>query len=87
MPLDPGEAQLANDNEPMAMEAEAVRTRLRVAVSEAGGLRAWAVAHGVSHGLVSEILSGRREPSGRVLGPLGLRRLEHRYGAALEASA
>lgn len=76
---------MANDNEPMA--GEAVRARLREAIAEAGGLRAWAVAHGVSPGLVSEILSGRREPSGRVLGPLGLRRLEHSYGAALEASA
>ncbi|TXN47428.1 hypothetical protein FV233_05140 [Methylobacterium sp. WL7] len=71
----------------MPLAAEAVRTRLRSACAEAGGIRPWAAAHGVSASLVSEVLAGRREPAERVLTPLGLRRLAHCYGPALEASA
>ena len=76
---------VANDNEPIP--AEAVRARLRSACAEAGGIRPWSAAHGVSPGLVCEVLAGRREPAPRVLAPLGLRRLAHAYGVVPEASA
>lgn len=76
---------MANGYETLA--AEAVRARLRTACAAAGGIRPWSALHGVSHGLVCEVLAGRREPAPRVLAPLGLRRLDHAYGPVPEVGA
>ena len=44
------------------MTADEVREILRRACKKAGGMRAWARAHGVSVAYVSDVLLGRREP-------------------------
>ena len=64
-----------------------VRARLRASVAEAGGQRAWASRYGLSEATVSEVMRGTRSPGPRVLGPLGLRRLEPAYAATVEAMA
>lgn len=48
---------------------------LKSAVAAAGSAKAWAAAQGLSPQYVGEVLSGRRQPSDRVLGPLGLQRV------------
>lgn len=48
---------------------------LKAAVSAAGSAKAWAASQGLSPQYVSEVLSGRREPSVRILAPLGLQRV------------
>lgn len=59
-----------------------VRTLLRASVAEAGGQKKWATAHGLSVATVCEVLRGTRQPGPRVLGPLGLLRLETAYAAS-----
>ncbi len=61
------------------LTAEEVRERLRAACAEAGSQGAFARRHGISAGVLSEILSGDREPSSLVLQPLGLRRHQRLY--------
>ena len=56
---------------------EQVRERVRVAC-KIGGQKQWADAHGVAPSYVSDVLSGRREPGGAILGALGLTK-EVRY--------
>ncbi|MCK2055306.1 transcriptional regulator [Methylobacterium sp. 37f] len=63
------------------LDADAVRARLRAAVSEAGSLRAWSARNGVAPSVVSEVLQGRREPARTVLSALGLRRAAYNYVA------
>lgn len=65
---------------------EEVRSLLRASVSEAGGQKAWAGgqkawagANAVSETTVCEVLRGTRQPGPRVLGPLGLLRMEPAY--------
>ncbi|WP_375453433.1 hypothetical protein [uncultured Methylobacterium sp.] len=58
---------------------EEVRALLRASVSEAGGQKAWAGANSVSETTVCEVLRGTRQPGPRVLGPLGLLRMEPSY--------
>lgn len=48
---------------------------LRRAVTSAGSQRKWALAHGVSVQYVCDVLAGRREPGGKVLAALGVRRV------------
>lgn len=42
------------------VEPHEIRHRLKVAIMRAGGVKAFARAHGVTRGLVSNVLHGRR---------------------------
>lgn|GEM_PF-2802419 len=53
---------------------EAVITRLKLAVADAGSLSAFARAVGCAKSSVSEALSGRRQPTPAILSALGVRR-------------
>jgi len=55
-------------------DAEFVRAILRSACEREGSQRAWAKKHRVSPQFLSEVLSGRKEPSPAVLEPLGMQR-------------
>ena len=57
------------------MTAEEVVTLLRARCEKAGAAAKWAKANKMSQSYVSDILSGRREPSALVLGALGLERV------------
>jgi hypothetical protein len=47
---------------------------LRLACDRAGSQRRWALAHGVSPQSVTDVLTGHREPAGKLLEALGLER-------------
>ncbi|GAB0118754.1 hypothetical protein [Acidisoma sp. 7E03] len=55
-----------------ARDAEAVRRHLFDACEQAGGMRAWSRRTGVPVSLVSETLSGRRDPDVTIANALGL---------------
>ena len=57
------------------MGSDQVRALLRRECEAAGGQAAWATSHGISAGYVSDVLSERREPGGRILAALGLVRV------------
>jgi hypothetical protein len=63
------------------LSAEQVRDRLRRAILAhgTGSQSCWARAHGISPQMLSDILSGYRNPGPRVLGPLGLRAAPARF--------
>jgi hypothetical protein len=48
---------------------------LRAECAKAGSQKAWAEAHGISPAYLSDVMTGRREPSDSILGPLGLKRV------------
>lgn len=56
------------------MTEQEVIERLRVAVDEAGGQRAFARAHGFSVAYVNDVLRGKRTLSVRMLATIGVRR-------------
>lgn len=56
------------------MDAEGVRKLLRMEVAEHGSQKALAARIGVTQAFLSDIINGRREPSGKPLAFLGLRR-------------
>lgn len=51
-----------------------VYAELRSAIAQAGTQKAWADRHGISPQFVSDVLHTHREPTDRLLAPLGLRR-------------
>ena len=57
------------------MNSDDVRRLIRKACAEAGSQRAFARGAGCSAMFVTDVLSGRREPSGPVLRALGLERV------------
>ena len=57
------------------MDAAAVRRLLQSEVNKAGGQRAYAEKIGVSPELVRLVLTGKREPAGKILVALNLVRL------------
>jgi len=54
------------------MTAEQVRDLLRAEIGRAGSQGKWAKKNGVIQSYVSEVLSGRREPGGKLLVALRL---------------
>ncbi|MBX9910838.1 MAG: hypothetical protein K2Z25_19300 [Beijerinckiaceae bacterium] len=58
-----------------ALTLEETLAALRDAIAAAGSARAWATGHGISAQYVADVLAGRRQPSDRILGPLGLCRV------------
>jgi hypothetical protein len=54
------------------MTSDEVRELMRLACQEAGGPKAWAVAHGISPAYVYDALAGRREMGAKILSALGL---------------
>ena len=57
------------------MDAAAVRRLLQSEVNKVGGQRAYAEKIGVSPELVRLVLTGKREPAGKILAALNLVRL------------
>ena len=57
------------------MNADQVRHLLRAACAEAGGLRAWARAHGCSAAYVSAVTTSKQAPAGLILAALGLEKV------------
>lgn len=51
-----------------------VRGRLRAAITEAGGQRAFAAAHGFTVAYVNDVVHGRRALADRILGAIGVER-------------
>lgn len=49
--------------------------RLEDAIAAAGSAKAWAAANGVSEQFVSDVRTGRKEPTDRIAKPLGYRRV------------
>lgn len=70
--------------ETVVTTSEAIEA-LKAAIAAAGSAKAWAAAQGLSAQYVGEVLSGRRQPSDRVLGPLGLQRVTLIVPAAKES--
>lgn len=56
-------------------EADVV-AMVRSRVAEAGSMREYARRTGVTVAYVSDLLNGRRAPGPKILGPLGLERVE-----------
>ncbi len=56
-----------------------VVAELRRSCTRAGSQQSWAKAHGVSPAYVSDVLTGRRDPGGKILAPLGLAENHLRY--------
>lgn len=52
-----------------------VRERLRAAVEEAGGQRAFAAAHGFTPAYINDVVRGRRALADRILATLGIERV------------
>ena len=48
---------------------------IRRACRDAGSQQAWAMSIGISPQYLNDILMGRKEPTDRVLAPLGLKRV------------
>ncbi|HXT81353.1 MAG TPA: hypothetical protein VN702_17440 [Acetobacteraceae bacterium] len=48
-----------------------IYSNLRSACEASGGQRAWARKHGISEQYVSDVLSARRDPGGKILTALG----------------
>ena len=57
------------------MNVDEMRALLKLACERAGSQVAWAKAHDVGAAYLSDVLNGRREPGGKILRALGLRRL------------
>jgi hypothetical protein len=57
------------------MDAEAVRTLLRSATKQAGGVYKWARENNIPGPLVSQILNYQRGPTPQVLVALGVKRV------------
>ena len=57
------------------MTTDEVRELLLSACEEAGTQQAWAKAHRISPQYVTDVLKERREPGGKMLAALGLRRV------------
>lgn len=68
----PGDNDLSRMTE--AYTAEQVADLLRDKATAMGGQKNLAVAAGVSRSFLSDAINGRRQPSGRLLDFLGLRR-------------
>jgi hypothetical protein len=64
-----------SDIPPGYLTAHQVRQRLRAACAEAGSQHAWGRAHNVHQTHVSEVLSGIREPAGKILAGLAIERV------------
>lgn len=58
----------------MLTEQEVIE-RLRVAIEESGGQRAFAEKHGFTAAYVNDVRHGRRAPADRILSALGLERI------------
>jgi hypothetical protein len=56
------------------MTEQEVIERLRLAVKDAGGQRAFARVHDLSVGYVNDVLRGKRTLGDRILATIGLRR-------------
>ena len=56
------------------LTADQVRDRLRKACAEAGGMRSWSRANGVSAAWISRVYRGVNEPGDAILFPLGLKK-------------
>lgn len=56
--------------------------KLRAAVADAGGMRAWSRSAGVSPTYTHMVLSGQSPPSERIAAALGYERLETRWKRA-----
>jgi DNA-binding transcriptional regulator YdaS (Cro superfamily) len=54
------------------MKREQLISLLRKECERAGSQRAWAQANGLSAVYVSDVLSGKRAPAGRILAALGV---------------
>ncbi|MBP0492197.1 hypothetical protein [Roseomonas indoligenes] len=59
-----------------ALTSGDLRNRLSHACEMAGGQSRWAQRHNIPVSVVSETISGRRDPSERVINALGLMRVE-----------
>lgn len=57
------------------MTPDQFRAAFRGICQEAGGQTAWAKVNGFGQSYVSEVVTGRSEPSPRLLAVLGLRRV------------
>jgi hypothetical protein len=57
------------------MTSDQVRKLIAAQVAEAGTIKAWADAHGVSPAYVGDTIKGRHEPAGKLLEALGLERV------------
>jgi hypothetical protein len=57
------------------LTADDVRFALRAAVAKAGNIRIWAEAHHCCKTLVSQVLSGKREPGFYICRALGVRKV------------
>jgi hypothetical protein len=57
------------------MDVESVRLFLARACREAGSARQWAKQHDLSDSYVSDVLSGKRAPSDRILAALSIIRV------------
>lgn len=59
---------------PLDVTKQQLLAILRLACERAGSQAAWARANGMSSVYVSDVLSGRREPAGKLLAALGVER-------------
>lgn len=57
------------------MNADDVRLALQRAIDKEGTAAAWCQKHEIARGYVSDVLSGRQEPAGKILDVLGIERV------------
>lgn len=57
------------------MNAAAVRRALQRAIDQEGTAAAWCKKHDIARGYVSDVLSERQEPTGKILAALGFERI------------
>lgn len=57
------------------LDAVDVHRALAAACKKAGGQKAFAEAHGISHGYVNDVMNGRRDAGDLVLSALGMVRV------------
>lgn len=57
------------------MNADEVRRALQRAIDKEGTASAWCQKNEIARGYVSDVLSGRQEPTGKILDALGIERV------------
>jgi hypothetical protein len=57
------------------MDKEGVVERLRAQIEAAGSARKMGKQHGISAQYLSDVLTGKREPAGKILAALGVERV------------
>lgn len=59
------------------LDGAAVLALLAAEVARAGTQARWCATHGISTAYLSDVLTGRREPGGKILDRLGLERVPY----------